>query len=51
MLSVTSCRTIRARPAPSATRMAISRRRTDARASSIAATFAHAIASTSTAAV
>ena len=45
-LSVSSCRTMRARPAPMATRMAISRRRPMARASSRLATLAQAISST-----
>ena len=45
--SVSSCRTIRHRPAPSAARIEISRCRTDARASSRFATLAHAISSTS----
>ncbi len=45
-LSVNSCRTTRARPAPSALRTAISRSRPDARASSVLATFAHAMSST-----
>ena len=45
-LSVSSCRTRRARPAPSARRIAISRWRTDERASSRFATFAQAISST-----
>ena len=43
---MTSCRMTRARPAPSATRTAISRRRADARASSTPATFAQAMTST-----
>ena len=46
-LSVSSCRMTRPRAAPSATRIAISRRRTAARASSRFATFAQAISSTS----
>ena len=41
------CRTSLPRPAPIASRTAISRRRAVARASSTPATFAHAIASTS----
>ena len=45
-LSVSSCRTRRARPAPSARRIAISRCRTDERASSRFATFAQAMSST-----
>ena len=45
-LSVSSWRTIRARLAPSADRMAISRWRTLARTSSRLATFAHAISRT-----
>ena len=45
-LSVRSCRTSRPRPAPIAARSAISRSRTDARASSRFATFVHAISST-----
>ena len=45
--SVSSCRTIRHRPAPSAVRIEISRCRTEARASSRLATLAHAISSTS----
>ena len=45
-VSVRSCRTSRARPAPSVTRTAISRRRAVARASSTPATFAHAMTST-----
>ena len=45
-LSVTSCRITRPRAAPSATRIAISRRRTAARASNKFATFAQAIKST-----
>ena len=47
MLSVSNCRTMRPRPAPSAARTAISRCRAVARASSRFATFAHAISSTS----
>ena len=45
-LSVSSCRVIRAAPAPSAARMAISLRRAAARDSRTFATFAHAISST-----
>ena len=47
-LSVSSWRATRPRPAPSARRMAISRCRTDDRASSRFATFAHAISRTAT---
>ena len=47
MLSIRSCRTIRARPAPIARRTAISRCRDAARASSRLATLAQAISSTS----
>ena len=46
-VSVRSCRTSRARPAPIARRNAISCRRETARASSTPATFAHATMSTS----
>ena len=49
-LSVSSCRSTRSRPAPSAMRTAISRRRTIARASRRLVRFAHAINSTHTAA-
>src|SRR5581483_9146601 len=45
-LSVSNCRMTRQRPAPSATRTAISRRRTAPRASSRPATLTHATAST-----
>ena len=45
-LSVSNCPTMRLRPAPSAARIAISRRRIVARASNKFATFAHAISST-----
>ena len=45
--SVSSCRTMRKRPAPRAERMEISRWRTEARASSRFATFEQAISSTS----
>ena len=45
--SVSSCRTIRNRPAPSAERIEISRCRTEARASSRLATFEQAMSSTS----
>ncbi len=45
--SVSSWRTMRQRPAPSAARIDISRWRTEARASSRFATLAHAIRSTS----
>ena len=45
-LSVSSCRMMRPRPAPMAARIAISRRRPTARASSRFATFAQAISST-----
>ena len=45
--SVSSCRTMRQRPAPSAARMEISRWRTEARASSRFATLEQAISSTS----
>ncbi len=45
-LSVRSCRSIRRRPAPSATRIAISRRLVDARASSRLAMLAQAISNT-----
>ena len=45
-LSVSSCRSTRSRPAPSAMRTAISRRRTIARASRRLVRFAHAINST-----
>ena len=48
--SVSSCRTMRQRPAPSAARTAISRWRAVARASSRLATFEQAISSTSVAA-
>ena len=46
-LSVSHCRTRRVRLAPSAWRIAVSRRRTDARATRRPAMFAHAIKSTS----
>ena len=46
MLSISSCRTIRARPAPIAVRIEISLARPAARASSMFATSAHAISST-----
>ena len=46
-LSVSSCRTIRPRPAPMAARTDISRARAVARASNRLATFAHAISRTS----
>ena len=49
-ISVRSCRSSRPRPAPSAARTAISRRRAVYRAESIAATFTPAISSTSAAA-
>ena len=44
--SVSSCRTIRARPPPTASRIAISLRRADPRASSMFAMLRHAISST-----
>lgn len=46
MLSVSSCRAIRAAPAPSAARMAISLPRATALDSRTLATFAHAMSST-----
>ena len=47
-VSVTSCRTTRRRPAPSASRTAISRRRATPRPASSALTFVHVISRTST---